>query len=352
LKSVWDCELNRAIPFIINIMDENQTFNALVVEETAPGQFTRRVVQRHISDLPQGEVLVRVKYSSLNYKDALSANGNKGVTRQFPHTPGIDMAGVVESSEDKNFRPGDEVIITAGEMGVNSPGGFGQYVCVPGDCLVPLPHRLSLRESMAYGTAGFTAALSVHKLMKAGIRPELGEIIVTGATGGVGTIATGILAKEKYEVTASTGKLENNKLLIALGAKHVISRDEVNDTSGKPLLHTRWAGGIDSVGGNILSTVLRSTQPNGVVTACGNAASAELPITVYPFILRGITLIGIDALRPSHEERVKLWDKLAHEWKLSTLNEMVREVPLSGLDEEIQRMLEGKQTGRVIVNME
>ncbi len=333
-------------------MAETKQFQAYQVEETAPGKFTGRVIKRSMSDLPPGDVLVRVKYSSLNYKDALSASGNRGITRDYPHVPGIDAAGVVETSNDNNFRPGDEVVITSGEMGVNKPGGFEQYVCVPASWLVLLPKGLTLRQSMAYGTAGFTAALSVQHLENGGVQPDQGEILVTGATGGVGSIAVGILSKEGYNVVAATGKAQNNRLLVALGAKQVISRDEVNDTSDKALLHARWAGVVDTVGGTYLSTAIRSTRAGGVVTTCGNAAGADLSLTVYPFILRGVSLLGIDANRPTHEERVALWRKLAGKWKLDFLDEMVREVPLDNLNEEIQRTLAGGQAGRVIVKLD
>jgi acrylyl-CoA reductase (NADPH) len=333
-------------------MTENKHFRALQVEETAPGRFTRRVIERSLSDLPAGEVLVRVKYSSLNYKDALSATGNRGVTRKYPHVPGIDAAGVVETSDNPDFRPGDKVLVTSSEMGVDRPGGYEQYVCVPAAWLVKLPGKLTLRQSMAYGTAGFTAALCVDALQRAGVNPEQGEILVTGATGGVGSIAIGILSKEKYNVVAATGKQENNRLLHALGASQVITREEVNDTSGRALLHARWAGVVDTVGGNILATAIRTTRVGGVIAACGNAASADLNLTVYPFILRGVSLLGIDANRPSHDERVRLWRKLAGKWKLETLDELTREVSLDQLDGEIERILSGGQTGRVVVNLE
>ncbi len=332
-------------------MAESKHFQAYRVDETAPGQVKGQVVKQSITDLPEGDVLVRVKYSSLNYKDALSASGNRGVTRHYPHVPGIDAAGIVETSRVGEFQPGDRVLVTSGEMGVNQPGGFEQYICVPAGWLVRLPRGLTLRQSMAYGTAGFTAALCVDRLLTAGITPEQGEILVTGATGGVGTIAVGILAKEHYKVTAATGKTENNRLLYSLGASQVISREEVNDTSGKALLHARWAGVVDTVGGNYLATAIRGARPGGVVTACGNAASPDFSINVYPFILRGVTLYGIDANRPTHEERVHLWRRLAHRWKLEVLDEMVREIPLANLNEEIQRMLAGQNTGRIIVKL-
>ena len=332
---------------------QEHTFRALVVEETAPGQFQRRVISRGLEELPEAEVLVRVQFSSLNYKDALSATGNKGVTRRFPHTPGIDLAGVVEASSSPNFQPGDKVIAAAaGETGVSAPGGYGQYVRVPADWLVPLPRRLTLRQSMVYGTAGFTAAMCVDRLQREGILPWRGPVLVTGATGGVGSLAVGILSKEGYAVTAATGKIEHGNMLRALGASEVLPRAELDDGGRPALLHARWAGVVDTVGGSFLAAAIRATQPGGVITCCGNAASPELSLTVFPFILRGVTLAGIDATRPSKAERERLWKKLAGRWKLDSLDALAREVPLAALDEEIERILGGRQTGRVVVKLE
>lgn len=333
-------------------MPREQTYRALLVEETAPGHFQRRIAARTLKDLPPGDVLIRVKYSSLNYKDALSASGNKGVTKTYPHIPGIDAAGIVEESKMAQFKPGDEVIVASVDMGATSAGGYGQYVRVPADWVIPLPPGLTLRESMTYGTAGFTAALSVDRLMRGGVTPEKGDILVTGATGGVGSIAIGILAKERYRVVAATGKPQDTEMLRQMGAVEVIHRDEINDNSGRPLLSGRWAGVVDAIGGNYLASAIRATKPEGVVTACGNAASPDLNLTVYPFILRGVSLIGIDALHISHAERERLWQKLGNEWKLDRLDENIREVTLEDLDREIEKTLAGQQTGRVIVNLE
>lgn len=331
----------------------NKTYLALYVEEIAPGQFTRQVAARPLDDLPAGDVLVQVKYSSLNYKDALSASGNKGVTRHYPHVPGIDAAGLVIESQSDVFRPGELVLSITGELGVNIPGGFGQYIRVPADWLIALPAEMRLRQSMAYGTAGFTAAMCVDRLQRAGVTPGAGDVLVTGATGGVGSIAVGILAKEGYRVTAATGKTDSHDLLRALGASEVVSRETIQDTSSRALLHARWAGVVDTVGGGYLSTALRAALPGGVVTACGNAASAELAMTVYPFILRGVSLIGIDALLPGRAERERLWGRLAGDWRLPQIEALAREVTLTGLDEEIQAMLAGaQQSGRVVVNLD
>lgn len=333
-------------------MSITDSFKALYVEEVEPGHFERRIVQRNLQDLPENEVLVRVKYSSLNYKDALSASGNRGVTRRYPHTPGIDASGIVVESITPDFHPGDEVLIAAEGMGVDIPGGFGQYVRVPAAWLIKIPLGLSLRESMAYGTAGFTAALCIDQLFKSGVTPAKGEVLVTGATGGVGSIAVSLLALNGFEVTAATGKLEQADLLKSLGARQVIHRDSINDTSDKPLLSGRWAGVVDTVGGNYLSTAIRSTKPEGVVTACGNAASPDLHLTVFPFILRGVRLVGVDATRIPHAERERLWKKLGTEWHISGIERMIREIPLEALSAEIEKMLHGSLSGRILVNLD
>ena len=330
---------------------DRETFQAMVVHETAEGQFLRRIEERSLVDLPQGDVLIRVHYSSLNYKDALSASGHKGVTRAYPHTPGIDAAGVVEESLDGRFRPGDRVLVTGYDLGMNTPGGFGQYVRVPAEWVVELPQNLSLRESMIYGTAGVTAGLSVLKLQAHGVTPYQGEILVTGATGGVGSLAVGILASDGYPVVAATGKLEAAQFLLDLGAREVVHRDQVRDASGRPLLSGRWAGAVDTVGGEYLATALKSTRYGGAVTCCGLVASPDLPTTVYPFILRGVSLLGVDSQNCPMATRLRLWQKLAGEWKLANLNDLATECSLEGLEIEIERILEGKQRGRVVVDL-
>ncbi len=330
---------------------DSKTFKAMAVQETPDGKYTRRIAEKSLDDLPAGEVLVRVHYSSLNYKDGLSATGHRGVTKHYPHTPGVDAAGVVEESLSEAFQPGDEVIVTSYDLGMNTSGGFGQYIRVPAGWVVPLPENLSPRESMAYGSAGLTAGFCILKLQEHGVTPERGEILVTGATGGVGSFAVAMLAKTGYQVAAVTGKMEEKQFLIDLGAKEVISRDEATDTSGKPLLKGRWAGVVDSVGGEILATAIRSTKLHGAVTCCGNVASPDLRINVYPFILRGISLVGIDSQNCPMNIRRQTWEKIAGEWKLDNLDRQTSVCSLEELDPQIDRILAGKQKGRVIVDL-
>jgi acrylyl-CoA reductase (NADPH) len=330
---------------------ENKSFKALVITETEDKKFTREICDKHVDDLPAGDVLVKVSYSSLNYKDALSASGNKGVTRKFPHTPGIDAAGVVVESSDNCFKPGDEVIVTSYDLGMNTAGGFGQYIRVPATWVVPRPDGLTLKEAMCYGTAGFTAALSVYQLTAHGVKPEHGDILVSGATGGVGGIAVAILTKIGYSVVGVNGVIDESDYLQKIGASRVISIDEASDKSGRPLLKSCYGGSVDTVGGDILATTLKSVNPQGVVTSCGNVASPELPITVFPFILRGVTLVGIDSQNCPMEHRLKTWEMLAGEWKIPSMEEVVSEIAFTDLDQQIDRMLKGEHKGRAIVNM-
>lgn len=328
-----------------------KTFKALVVTETSDNRYPREIKERTVNDLPAGEVLVKVAYSSLNYKDALSAIGNKGVTRQYPHTPGIDAAGVVETSASPDFKPGDEVIVTSYDLGMNTPGGFGQYISVPAAWVVKRPDSLTLRESMIFGTAGFTAALSVFRLVSAGVTPDQGKILVSGATGGVGGIAVAILAKEGFQVTAVSGRPEAKPYLMELGAQEIISTEEATDTNGKPILKGLWAGSVDTVGGPLLATTIKSTDYGGVVTCCGNVASPDLPLSVYPFILRGVTLIGIDSQNCPMDMRLKVWHKIAGDWHLEHLERLTSETSLEGLSEQIDLMLNRKHRGRTIVKL-
>ncbi len=330
-------------------MDETKQFKALVVAKTAERQFVREIRERSIDDLPEGELLVRVRYSSLNYKDALSATGHPGVTRQFPHTPGIDAAGEVISCEGGAFAPGEQVIVTGYDLGMETDGGWGEYIRIPSAWAVRLPAGLTQRESMALGTAGFTAALSVLQLEQAGVKPADGDILVTGATGGVGSLAVAILARAGYRVVAATGKSANEAFLRNLGAAEVIPREQVTSGADRPLMKERWAGVLDVVGGETLAAALKATRYGGAVTACGLVGSTELALNVYPFILRGVRLIGIDSAYCAAGTRRKAWEKLSGEWKPKQLEEMVTEVSLEMVEDKIRAILKGEIRGRVVV---
>jgi len=326
------------------------SFRAMVVEETAEGNISRHIQTRKVSDLPNGDVLIKVDYSSLNYKDALSASGNKGVTRQYPHTPGIDASGTVASSNDPKFKKGERVLVTGYDLGMNTDGGFGQYIRVPSEWVVRLSTELTAHESMALGTAGFTAGIGLNHLIHMGVAPDKGPVLVTGASGGVGSIAVGLLAHLGYTVTASTGKSDAKEMLTQLGATEVVDR-LTTKWPAKPLLPQKWAGVIDTVGGETLSIALRTTQRHGTVACCGNVASAEWTATVYPFILRGIALIGIDSATTEMDDRQSIWDKLAGEWKFPGLLSLTTTIGLEELDHHIDKILKSAQMGRRIVDL-
>lgn len=280
----------------------------------------------------------------------MSASGNKGVTRKYPHTPGIDAAGVVVNSTTKSFGAGEEVIVMGFDLGMNTSGGFGRYISVPSGWAIKLPQGLSLRDSMGYGTAGLTAALCILRLMAGGLNKDSGEVLVTGATGGVGSIAVAILGKLGFNVVAATGKMEEKDFLTGLGAKAIISREEANDTSGRPLQKGRWAGVVDTVGGNILATALKTAKYGGLVAACGNAMSPDLSVNVFPFILRGVSLLGVDSVEIPMRARQMAWSKLGGEWSVD-LARIVKEVSLDGLNAEIDKILKGGMCGRVVVDL-
>jgi putative YhdH/YhfP family quinone oxidoreductase len=273
------------------------------------------------------------------------------VTRQFPHTPGIDAAGEVVSCGDGTFAPGDKVVVTGYDLGMETDGGFGQFIRIPSAWALPLPDGLTPRESMALGTAGLTAALSVSRLQQAGVWPGDGDILVTGATGGVGSLAVSILSRAGYRVVAATGKADDEGFLKGLGAARVISRSEVAAGADKALLPERWAGAVDVVGGTTLAAVLKSMKYGGVVTCCGLVGSPELPVNVYPFILRGVSLAGIDSVLCPRPKRLEVWQRLAAEWKPARLEEMVTDCSLSGLEEKIPSILAGNIRGRVVVDL-
>ena len=325
-------------------------FNAFVVQESE-GAFAGEIKKRTVKELPDNDLLVRVHYSSLNYKDALSATGSKGVTKQYPHTPGIDAVGAVMNDISGRFQENDAVIVTGYDLGMNTDGGFGGYIKVPSEWAVSLPEGMTMKESMIFGTAGLTAGLSVLRLTET-VKTEHGKIAVSGATGGVGALSVGILARLGYSVSAISGKEEERGFLLGLGAEEVIPRQEYEAENNRPLLKGEFAGAIDTVGGNILTAVVKSTRPMGIVTCCGNVASPKLDLTVYPFILRGVSLIGIDSQNCPMEQREIVWKKLAGEWKPDSLLDLCREISLSQLPESIDQILAGKLKGRTVVNIQ
>lgn len=326
-------------------------FRCYLVSKDSAGRFHGEITQKTVDDLPAGEVLIRVAYSSLNFKDGLSATGHPGVTRKFPHVPGIDASGTVVECQSGDFRPGDKVIVTSFDMGQNTWGGFSEYLRVPVAWVVPMPGGLSLRESMIYGTGGLTAGMSIEALMRHGVEPSTGEVVVTGATGGVGSLAVALLAKLGYRVTAVTGKPDAHDYLRQLGAGQIIGREEVNDTGTKPLLPSRWAGAIDTVGGTTLATLVRTLNWGGCVAACGLVGGVDVPLTVYPFLLRGVDLAGIDSANCPMPARSKVWQHLASDWKPGCLDKIAIPATLDDVPKYIPEILAGKIRGRVLIEI-
>ena len=324
-------------------------FKAIRIFEEEEKTFVSKIVERSIEELPEGEIVIKVAYSSLNYKDALSSKGNRGVTREFPHTPGIDAAGTIVSSKVDDFEIGEEVLITGYDLGMNTDGGFGEYIRVPASWVVKKPKDLTLKETMIYGTAGFTSALSVYELI-ANVKPADGEILVIGASGGVGNHSVKFLVKLGYSVVGVVNTEAERDFVLSLGATRTISREEADNTTGKPMLRPEWAGVIDTVGGNPLSTAIRSTKYSGAVTTCGNVAGGDIPtMNVYPFILRGVKLIGIDSVNCPMPKRLDVWNTLAKSWKGKNLESGVVEVSMEGILDKIDEMLAEKLVGRVIL---
>ncbi|MBK3756890.1 YhdH/YhfP family quinone oxidoreductase [Stutzerimonas frequens] len=328
------------------------SFKALQVSESEGGRFESKIVERATDDLPAGEVLIRVRYSSLNFKDALSASGNRGVTRSYPHTPGIDAAGVVASSSVAEFAEGDEVIVTGYDLGMNTAGGFGQYIRVPVAWVIKRPQGLSLRDAMILGTAGLTAALCVDKLEQAGLEPGDAPVLVTGATGGVGSIAVALLASLGYKVAAVTGKADQADFLTRLGATQIVERAALQAGVEKALLKEQWIGAVDTVGGDILFNVVKSLQRGASVACCGLTAGTHFQASVLPFILRGVNLLGVDSVEIPLVVKASMWDKLSLQWKLPNLDELTHEINLEQLPEAIERILAGGQVGRVLVRLD
>lgn len=322
-----------------------------MVRRDEAGEVSVGIEKITVADLPPGDVLIRVVYSSLNYKDALACESHPGVVRKLPHVPGIDAAGEVVESASADFRPGDEVLVTGYDLGTLHWGGYAESIRVPAEWVVAMPAGLTAETAMTYGTAGFTAAQSVAALQHHGIEPGDGEVVVTGASGGVGSLSVAILAKLGYQVAAVTGKPEQASLLRELGASQILSREDANDDSKKPLLASRWTGAVDTVGGNTLATLLRSMKHRGCVAACGLAAGHDLPMTVYPFILRGATLAGIDSAQCPRDSRLQIWQRLATDWRLDGLENLTRKIALADVPREAERMLAGKTFGRTLVDI-
>ena len=326
-------------------------FKALWVEEQEGGIFTTAIVERNVDDLPEGDLLIEVDWSSLNYKDALSAKGNKGVTRNYPHTPGIDAAGKVVSCRSGKFQSGDEVIVIGYDLGMNTAGGFGQRIRVPENWAVQLPKGLSLKDSMIIGTAGFTAALCIEKLLHMGLKADQGEVLVTGATGGVGIVAVNLLAQLGFTVAASTGKVEQAELLKQLGAASVIPRQELSEANNRPLLKERWAAAVDVVGGSTLVNIQKSLNYGASVACCGLVGSPELNATVFPLILRGINVLGVDSVNLPLATKAALWQRLATDWKPAGLNQLVTEISFAELIPSLDKVYKGEAVGRMVLKL-
>lgn len=325
------------------------SFKALIVDKKE-SDFTLGFSQLKRSDLPEGEVMIKVAYSSVNYKDGLASIPNGKIVNDYPHIPGIDLAGTVVASTSKSFTEGDQVIATSYEIGVSHFGGYSEYASLPAEWIIPLPDGLSLKEAMVYGTAGFTAALSIHRLEQNGVTPDEGPILVTGATGGVGSSAVAILAKLGYNVVASSGKEKQYDYLYELGAKDIISREDLQREKIKALDKQRWAAAVDPVGGHSLAYVLSTTKYGGSVAVTGLTGGPKVPTTVFPFILRGVNLLGIDSVYCSMELREKIWKRMATDLK-PNLDKMTKEITFEELPQTLKDILDGKLIGRTVVKI-
>lgn len=327
------------------------SYRALVIREQPNGKFSREIEEVSGSFLPDHEVLIKVHYAALNYKDALSGSGHKGITRSYPHTPGVDASGVVVGCKTAAFKEGDEVIVTSYDLGMNTNGGFAEYICVPAAWVIHLPKGMDLREAMVIGTGGFTAALALYKMEMNGQHPDMGEVVVTGASGGVGSMAVSILKAAGYTVIASSGKMEHYPWLKKIGAKHCINREDVNDESGRPLLKARWAGGIDTIGGNTLNTLIKACGRNGNIATCGLVVSSDLITTVFPFILNGVNLLGIESAETPRPVRIKIWETLTGRLRPPQLESMQHLVELEDIPRYMDDILAGETVGRVVAKI-
>ncbi len=325
------------------------SFRALVLEER-DGQVASAIKTLNASDLPPGDVLVAVSHSTLNYKDGLILNGVGRLVRKYPHVPGVDLAGTVESSENSMFKPGDKVVLTGFRVGELHWGGYAQRARVKAEWLVPLPHGLSPARAMAVGTAGFTAMLAVMELERHGLKPGAGEVLVTGAAGGLGSAAVAILGKLGYDVTAVTGRADANDYLRSLGAKTILARAHFVGVPAKPLQSESWAGCIDAVGGGMLAHIMTGMRYGAAIAVCGNAGGNEFKATVLPLILRGVKLLGIDSVMRTISERKEAWTRIVRDLPLRKLDAMTSTIGLGDLPEYGARILEGQVRGRVVVD--
>ncbi|MFJ7640279.1 NADPH:quinone oxidoreductase family protein [Peribacillus sp. NPDC097264] len=328
-----------------------QQFDALFVNKQED-DFSLTIQQLSLSDLPEGEVLIRVHYSGVNYKDSLATIPNGNIVGRYPIVPGIDLAGVVVSSKDSRFKEGDEVIATSYEIGVSHFGGYSEFARIPAEWVVPLPEGLTLKEAMVIGTAGFTAALSIMRLEENGLKQEDGNVLVTGATGGVGSFAVSILSKLGYSVEASTGKKSEHAYIKELGATKILSREDVYDGTLRPLGKQKWIGAVDPVGGETLASVLSQVKYGGSVAVSGLTGGTNLPSTVFPFILRGVSLLGIDSVNCPMDTRLKVWKRLATDFKLDHVEQLIQqEISLQELPDVLPTLLKGQARGRTIVKL-
>ncbi len=327
-------------------------FNALVVTKDAESGKTDANVQSiGLDDLPAGDVTVAVEYSTVNYKDGLCIGPGGGLVRNYPHVPGIDFSGTVEASDDPRYAPGDKVVLTGWRVGEAHWGGYSQKARVKADWLVPLPDGLDTRRAMAVGTAGFTAMLAVMALEDHGLKPGQGPVLVTGAAGGVGSVATAILAHLGYEVAGVTGRPETGDYLKSLGASQIVAREELNETTKRPLEGETWSGCVDAVGGAMLARVLGQMKYGASVAAVGLAGGAGLPATVIPFLLRGVNLLGIDSVMQPYENRLRAWHRVATDLPMDKLEAMMQPATLSDLPQLGADILAGQVKGRVVVDV-
>jgi acrylyl-CoA reductase (NADPH) len=328
----------------------SSAFRALLLEESG-GKVAARVAELHESDLPPGEVTVKVEYSTLNYKDGMILAGVGKLVRKYPHVPGVDFSGTVESSTAPEWKPGDKVVLTGWRIGENTWGGYSQKARVKASQLVKLPPEISTRRAMAIGTAGLTAMLAVRALERHGLKPGAGEVLVTGAAGGLGSVAVAVLAKLGYEVTASTGRPETRDYLISLGARGLLDRADLAKPPARPLDAERWAGAVDSVGSTTLATILTQLKYRASAAACGLAGGSDLPASVIPFLLRGVNLLGIDSVMCPVEERAETWARLASDLPMARLDAMTEVARLEDLPGLARAILKGGIRGRVVVDM-